>query len=97
MNGLSRLYFLMHEGAPLLWGTTPGEIREAILQYPEDDADLFSVYTVPSSNKLSIATEVTQGFAEQWASRIKPGDPMPAFVLMNLPQYEDQLPARKAG
>jgi hypothetical protein len=84
MTGLSRLYLLMHEGAPLMWGTTQGDIREAILSYPEDDADLFSVWTVPSPNKLSVSEEITTRFAQAWATRIDPGKPIPAFVLEHI-------------
>lgn len=64
---MTALWLLMHEGAPLLWGTTPGEIREAILSYPDDDADLFAVWKVPSFNRLGPATDCTIEFATGWA------------------------------
>lgn len=64
---LDRLLILHHEGAPVAWGTTMGEIRTYILDYPPDDAELFQVWSVPGTRRLSVANDMTKRFALEWS------------------------------
>lgn len=81
---------LHHEGAPLLVASTAGPIKKRILEYPEDDADLFRVWSCPTDDdSLMPALDITEQFALTWAMEFSFGDgieradvlaPYPAFV-----------------
>ena len=83
-----RQLVLHHEGAPLCCGITVGEIRKAILHYPDDDADLFQVWSVPTADSMSSAEEITERFALEWSKEFDFGDGIePADYLARFPAF----------
>lgn len=84
-----RSLVLHHEGAPMLVSMTAGPIKARILEWPDDDADLFRVWSVPTDDSHTPAHDMTEQFAATWAKEfrfglgIEPHDylaPFPAFV-----------------
>lgn len=85
-------FLLTHEGAPMLVSRQDTVIRKAILEWPDDDADLWQVFSVPSENNHAIARDVTKQFAKTWAldfDFLEGADPLaayPAFVREAIPE-----------
>lgn len=95
-----RSLVLLHEGAPTLVSVTAAAIKQRILEMPEDDADLWQVWSVPSDDSLAPAFDNTGQFALTWALEFEFGDgiephdylaPFPAFIRLAVP---DQLTRR---
>lgn len=99
-----RSLVLCHEGAPLLIDTFIGPLRSRILEYPDDDADLWQIWSVPPADSHAPSEDITEAKALEWASEIiaargfgdgiEPADvlsPFPAFVRA---MVADQLLAR---
>lgn len=89
---IDRRLVLMMSGAPMMQSLTVTPIRVRILEWPDDDCDLFQVFTVPEFSHTP-AFDITEGFAENWGREIvndhgfgggiEPEDylaPLPAFV-----------------
>lgn len=62
-----RTLLLCHEGAPMMHSVTVGPIRQRLLEWPADDVDLFSIWSVPGEDTMAPAFEMTERFAWQWA------------------------------
>jgi len=86
---LTRNLVLLHDRRPMMTSITPGPIRARILEWPEDDADLFTVWSVPIDDSMAQPHDITQQFALDWAAQLQFGDgiephdylaPIPAFV-----------------
>jgi hypothetical protein len=84
-----RSLVLLHEGAPMLVSIGASSIRKRILEMPDDDADLFAIWSVPSDDSLNLPADITEQFALTWAMEFEFGDgiepaeflsPFPAFV-----------------
>jgi hypothetical protein len=84
-----RSLVLLHEGAPMLISITASPIRKRILEMPDDDADCFTIWSVPADESLNLPADITAQFAETWAMEFEFGDgiepaeylaPFPAFV-----------------
>lgn len=84
-----RSLVLMHEGAPVLTSVTATRIRRRILEMPDDDADLWQIWSVPSDDSLNLPADITEQFALTWAMEFPFGDgievaevlaPFPAFI-----------------
>lgn len=66
-----------------------GPLRRVILDYPDDDADLWTIWEVPPSGSVASSCDITEQFAETWAMEFTFGDgiekaevlaPFPAFI-----------------
>ena len=86
---LTRNLVLLHDRRPMMTSITPGPIRARILEWPEDDADLFTVWSVPIDDSMAQPHDITQQFALDWVAQLQFGDgiephdylaPIPAFV-----------------
>src|SRR5690349_14015893 len=84
-----RSLVLMHEGAPMLVSSTAGPIKRRILEMPEDDADLFTIWSVPTDDSMNLPADITEQFALTWAMEFQFGDgierdevlaPYPVFI-----------------
>jgi hypothetical protein len=78
---LNRLLFIALDGKPIGWCCTYGEARDLIIELADDDVDLIKVWRVYPSSSLTPATDATEDFAADWASRCS-GD-RPAFVRVH--------------
>ena len=85
---IDRRLVLMMSGVPMMQSLTAAPIKARILEWPDDDADLFQIWTVPEFSHLP-ASEITCEFATTWAIEFSFGDgiepedylaPFPAFV-----------------
>jgi hypothetical protein len=83
----------MHEGAPMLVSITARPIKDRIAEWPDDDADLWSVWSVPADDTMTPAHDITAQFAKTWAMDLKPG-PVPAFVAAHLEELPNPLRKR---
>lgn len=84
-----RSLVLLHEGAPVLVSVTATPIHKRILEMPGDDADLWSIWSVPTDDSLSPPADITEQFALTWALDYKFGNgierdeilaPYPPFI-----------------
>lgn len=71
---VDRRLVLCHEGAPICWDITLGGIKNRILEYPDDDADLFQIWSVPSPARLNTAQDLTEQVAFGWAKEFEFAD-----------------------
>lgn len=84
-----RTLVLMHNGKPMLTSITAGPVKRRILEMPDDDADLFAVWSCPTDDSLNLPADITQEFALTWAKEFRFGEgievadvlaPLPAFI-----------------
>lgn len=88
-----RTLVLCHEGAPMAVDQFAGPLRRIILDHPDDDCDLWQVWSVPPHESHAVSEDITERFALDWAGEIindvgfsdgiEPHDylaPFPAFV-----------------
>jgi hypothetical protein len=84
-----RTLILMHNDKPMMASITAGPIRARILEWPDDDADLYRVWEVPTDYSHLPAGDITEQFAITWSMEFGFGDgiepedylaPFPAFV-----------------
>jgi hypothetical protein len=84
-----RSLVLMHNGKPMLTSITAAPVKRRILEMPDDDADLFAVWSVPADDSLNLPADITEQFALTWAKEFRFGDgiekaevlaPFPAFI-----------------
>lgn len=75
-----RYLVLCHEGAPMAVDISAGPLRKIILDHPDDDVDLWSVWQVQPAGSMQPPFEITEQFALTWAMEFPIGDPLPAFV-----------------
>ena len=84
-----RYLVLCHEGAPMAVDTFPDPLRKIILDHPDDDAELWSIWETPPAGSLAPSIDITEQFALTWAMEFSFGDgiersevlaPFPAFV-----------------
>lgn len=87
---VDRRLVLHVEGAPVCWDIGSSGIRNRILGYPDDFADMLKVWEVPSVALLVAAEDITERFAWDWSREFEFGDGIepsdylarfPAFVL----------------
>lgn len=76
---MNRLLLVTHEGAPVCWRTTQGEVRERIAQFAPEDADLIQVWSVFFHDFADKAMDVTAMYdAEIEALRVRSPDYIPS-------------------
>lgn len=85
-----RTLVLMHEGAPMRLDIFPGPLREMITDHPDDDVDLWSVWSVPPVGSMASSFEMTADFAGTWAMEMATCATLdhhiasaPAFVVLH--------------
>jgi hypothetical protein len=85
-----RTLVLMHNRKPVMTSVTPGPIKARINEWPDDDVDLYEVWSAPVDYSHLPAFDNTTEFAKTWAmecefgSGIEPDQylaPVPAFVV----------------
>lgn len=87
-----RTLVLLHDNRLMMASITATPIRARILEWPEDDAELFAVSEVPTDYSHLPPADITEQFAMTWALEfqfgegIEPHDylaPFPAFIRAN--------------
>ena len=86
---------LMHNGKPMMTSVTPGPIKARILEWPDDDADLWTVHEVPVDYSHLQPADITEQFALTWALEYRFGDGIEragrALELAGLQRRRDDL------
>ena len=86
---MMRTLVLQHEGAPMRVSVSAADIKAEILAWPDDDADLWSVWEVWPPGSMTPSLDITEQFALTWAMEFTFGDgieraeilaPFPAFI-----------------
>jgi hypothetical protein len=83
-----RYLVLCHEGAPMAVDTFASTLRKIILEHPDDDVDLWSVWQCPPAGSLTQSVDITEQFARTWAleCQFEPGNE-PSEYLRSIPAF----------
>lgn len=88
-----RTLVLLHDNRLMMASITAIPIRARILEWPEDDAELFAVWEVPTDYSHLPPADITEQFALTWALEYRFGDgidvadvlaPFPAFIRVTV-------------
>jgi hypothetical protein len=77
----------------MLVSVTAGPVKDRILAWPDDDADLWSIWSVPVDDSMTPAQDITKQFAETWAMEFG-AKPLPAFIAAHLEELPNPLRKR---
>lgn len=62
---------LLHNGKVVMTSITAGPIKARIQEWPDDDVDLYQVYSAPVDYSHLPAFDDTESFAKTWAHEVE--------------------------
>jgi hypothetical protein len=77
----------------MLVSITAGPLRDRIVEWPDDDADLWQVWEIPPMESMLPSSDITKQFAETWAKEFG-AKPLPAFIAAHLEELPNPLRKR---
>lgn len=93
---VDRRLILTHEGAPVCWAAFAVDIRKRIASYPPRHAEVLQVWEVPSFETYAEAADITERFANEWATDLG-NKAKPVFVRINRKQQRETAVGQAAA
>jgi hypothetical protein len=88
MTITSRLLVLVVDGDPVCWAHSAEALRALIGDYPDDDLELFKVWSLFNALSLAPPEDITKQFAKDWSELYEFGDGIePSEYLARYPGF----------